>query len=136
MLSLGATTRVYLAAGATDLRKGFEGLFAAVRGQMEKDPLSGHVFAFCNRGRDRLKLLYFDGTGLWVCAKRLERGSFRWPKAEEAAAGAMTLSRAELVLLLEGVDLKAGKPRAWYRREVTEESPREPAKEPAQSSEK
>jgi transposase len=120
MLSLGAATRVYLAPGATDLRKGFEGLFAAVRGKLEKDPLSGHVFVFCNRGRDRLKLLYFDGSGLWICAKRLERGSFRWPALEDASA-VMTLSRAELVLLLEGIDLKAGRARAWYRREVAEE---------------
>jgi transposase len=108
---------VYLAAGATDLRKGFEGLFAAVRGRLEMDPLSGHVFVFCNRHRDRLKLLYFDGSGLWVCAKRLEQGSFRWPPAEGAPA-AMTISRAELVLLVEGIDLKAGQARAWYRREA------------------
>ena len=103
MLSLGSATRVYLAAGSTDMRKGFEGLFALAKEKSGVDPLSGHVFVFCNRGRDRIKVLYFDGTGLWVCAKRLEGGRFRWP---ERGAGSETiaLSRAELTLLLEGID--------------------------------
>ena len=113
----GAATRVYLAAGVTDMRKGFEGLFALVRGQLAEDPLSGHVFVFCNRHRDRLKLLYFDGSGLWVCAKRLEGGRFRWPAACEASGGIVTLSRAELTMLLEGIDLLTTRQRRWHRRE-------------------
>jgi transposase len=116
MLSLGAATRVYLAAGATDMRKGFEGLFALAKARMQMDPLSGHVFVFCNRPRNRIKVLYFDGSGLWVCAKRLERGRFRWPIAVEGPS--MMLSRAELTLLLEGIDLKeARRRRGWYRAE-------------------
>lgn len=114
----GAATRVYLAAGVTDMRKGFEGLFALVRGQLAQDPLSGHVFAFCNRQRDRLKLLYFDGSGLWVCAKRLEGGRFQWPAESEGSGGVVTLSRAELTMLLEGIDLLATQRRRWHRREV------------------
>ena len=118
MLTPGATTRVYLAAGVTDMRKGFEGLFALVRGQLAQDPLSGHVFAFCNRQRDRLKLLYFDGSGLWVCAKRLEGGRFRWPAESEGSGGVVTLSRAELTMLLEGIDLLSTQRRRWHRREA------------------
>ena len=117
MLTAGAATRVYLAAGVTDMRKGFEGLFALVRGQLAQDPLSGHVFVFCNRQRDRLKLLYFDGSGLWVCAKRLEGGRFRWPAAGGGSGGVVTLSRAELTMLLEGIDLLATRQRRWHRRE-------------------
>jgi transposase len=118
MLTLGAATRVYLAAGATDMRKGFEGLFALAKALSGVDPLSGHVFVFCNRPRTRLKLLYFDGSGLWVCAKRLEGGRFRWPERGQSD-GTITLSRAELTLLLEGIDLKETKGRRqWYRREV------------------
>jgi transposase len=70
MLSFGgAATRVYLAVGATDLRKGFDGLYGLVKSRLESDATSGHLFVFCNAGRRRLKVLYFDGSGLWVCAK-------------------------------------------------------------------
>jgi transposase len=117
MLNLGAATRVYLAAGATDMRKGFEGLFALAKTVSGADPLSGHLFVFCNHRRDRIKVLYFDGTGLWVCAKRLEGGRFRWPERGQGS-GTLTLSRTELTLLLEGIDLKETKERpSWYRRE-------------------
>lgn len=118
MLNLGSATRVYLAAGSTDMRKGFEGLFAMAKAFSGVDPLSGHVFVFCNRTRDRIKVLYFDGSGLWVCAKRLEGGRFRWPERGEGGA-ALTLSRAELTLLLEGMDLKDARKRPrWYRHEA------------------
>jgi transposase len=117
MLSLGSATRVYLAVGTTDMRKGFEGLFASVKEQMALDPLSGHVFVFCNRARDRIKVLCFDGSGLWICAKRLEAGRFRWPAANDVGTS-IGLSRAELTLLLEGIDLKDGRQRRWYRRET------------------
>jgi len=82
MLTLGPATRIYLAAGATDMRKSFDTLYALTKSQIGIDPLSGHLFVFCNRLHNRLKILYWDGSGLWVCAKRLERGSFHWPKAE------------------------------------------------------
>jgi len=79
MFGIGPATRIYLAAGTTDMRKGFEGLFGLVRDRLVCDPLSGPIFLFCNAGRNRLKLLFWDGSGLWVCAKRLEKGRFRWP---------------------------------------------------------
>ncbi len=113
MAGWGAATRIYLAAGATDLRKGFEGLYGLVRDRLESDPLSGHVFGFANRARTRVKLLYFDGSGLWVCAKRLEKGKFRWPAG---AAAKIALSPAELEMLLEGIDLMPTRKRPWYRR--------------------
>ena len=62
------------------MRKGFDGLFGLVRNRLSADPMSGHVFLFCNAQHNRLKLLFWDGSGLWVCAKRLERGCFRWPE--------------------------------------------------------
>jgi transposase len=80
MFGLGAATRIYLAAGATDMRKGFEGLYGLVRDRLQSEPLSGHIFVFSNAPRNRLKLLFWDGSGLWVCAKRLEKGRFHWPK--------------------------------------------------------
>lgn len=117
MLTLGAATRIYLAVGATDMRKGFDGLFALVRQRLELDPLSGHLFLFCNRPRTRLKTLYWDGSGLWVCAKRLEKGRFCWPLAGEAGVGAerVAISAEELTLLLGGIDLTRTRRRAWWR---------------------
>ena len=114
MFGWGPATRIYLAAGATDMRRGFEGLSGLVRDRLLADPRSGHVFVFANAQRNRLKLLFFDGSGLWVCAKRLEKGRFRWPEA--AGAGArIVLSHEELALLLGGIDLKQTRRRRWYR---------------------
>ena len=96
------------------MRKGFEGLHGLVRDRLACDPLSGHVFLFTNTQRNRLKLLFWDGSGLWVCAKRLEKSRFRWP---EAAAGEakITLSQEELTLLLGGIDLAQTRQRASHR---------------------
>jgi transposase len=112
MFGLGAATRIYLAAGATDMRKGFEGLYGLVRDRLQCEPLSGHIFVFSNAPRNRLKLLFWDGSGLWVCAKRLERGRFHWPKAEGEK---VLLSQEELTLLLGGIDLLQTQPRQWHR---------------------
>jgi len=79
VFGLGPATRVYLAVGATDLRKGFEGLFGLVKDRLELEPLSGHVVCFCNRSRSRIKLIFWDGSGLWCCGKRLAKGRFKWP---------------------------------------------------------
>ena len=114
MFGFGPATRIYLAVGATDMRKGFEGLFGLVRDRLQCEPLSGHVFLFCNGRHNRLKLLVFDGSGLWVCAKRLEKGCFRWPQAGDAH-GKVVLSHEELALLLGGIDLAQTQRRPWYR---------------------
>ena len=114
MFGIGPATRIYVAAGATDMRKGFEGLYGLVRDRLSCDPLSGHVFLFSNAQRNRLKLLFWDGSGLWVCGKRLEKGRFRWPEAA-AKETKLILSHEELALLLGGIDLKQTRRRAWHR---------------------
>ena len=106
MFGWGPATRIYLAAGATDMRKGFEGLYGLVRDRLSCDPLSGHIFLFTNARHNRLKLLFWDGSGLWVCAKRLEKGRFRWPEAEGSQIK-VVLSHEELALLVGGIDLAA-----------------------------
>jgi transposase len=120
MFGFGPATRIYLAVGATDMRKGFEGLFGLVRDRLLCDPTGGHVFLFCNAQRNRLKLLFFDNSGLWVCAKRLERGRFTWPQAGDAQ-GKVMLSHEELTLLMNGIDLTQTKRKRWYRKVTHQE---------------
>ena len=120
MFGWGPATRIYLAAGATDMRKGFEGLYGLARDRLSSEPLSGHVFVFANARRNRLKLLFWDGSGLWVCAKRLEKGRFGWPEAA-ANQTRVTLGHEELALLVGGIDLAATRKRQWYRKVVTSE---------------
>ena len=120
MFGWGPATKIYLAAGATDMRKGFDGLYALVRDRLELEPLSGHVFLFSNAQRNRMKLIYWDGSGLWVCAKRLERGCFRWPAAE-AGQTKIVLGHEEMALLIGGIDLAGSRRRAWFRKIVGEE---------------
>jgi len=116
MFGLGAATRIYVAVGATDMRKGFEGLFGLVKERLGLSPLSGHLFLFANARRNRLKVLYWDGTGLWICSKRLERGRFSWP-AEGDENGKVELSYEELALLVGGIELGRTRRKNWYRRE-------------------
>jgi transposase len=117
VFGLSPATRIYLALGATDLRKGFEGLYGLVRDRLSCEPMSGHLFLFSNARRNRLKVLYWDGSGLWICAKRLERGCFSWPPEDEQVVG-VTLSQEELSLLLGGIDLAQTRRKNWYRKEV------------------
>jgi transposase len=101
MIGLPAGTRVWLVAGHTDMRKGFDGLAASVQTTLAANPFSGHVFVFRGRRGDILKVLWFDGQGLVLLAKRLERGRFVWP---QATSGSVALSPAQLSMLLEGID--------------------------------
>jgi transposase len=94
-------TRVWLAAGTTDMRKGFTGLSALVQSALESNPLSGQIFVFRGKRGDLLKVLWWDGSGLCLMAKRLERGRFVWP---QATSGRVWLSGAQLSMLLEGID--------------------------------
>jgi transposase len=114
---MGPATRIYLAVGATDLRKGFEGLYGLVRDQLQLEPLSGHVFLFCNKERNRTKVLFWDGSGLWVCTKRLEKGRFSWPGPEDQETR-VSLSQEELTLLLGGLEVSRTRRKNWYRKEV------------------
>ena len=101
MIGLPMGTRVWLAAGLTDMRRGFDGLAALAQGALAQDPFSGHVFVFRGRRGDIVKLLWWDGQGMCLFAKRLEKGRFVWPQAD---AGAVSLSPAQLSMLLEGID--------------------------------
>jgi transposase len=101
---------VYLAVGATDLRKGFDGLYGLARDSLGLEPLSGHLALFCNRQRTRLKILFWDGSGLWVCARRLEKGRYSWPSVREAASACVTLSHEEFSLLIGGLDSEPNPP--------------------------
>lgn len=117
MLSLDRGRRIFLAAGATDMRKSFDTLAGLVRAELGRDPLSGELFVFCNKHRNRLKILFFEGAGMWLLAKRLERGTFTWP-APCGTTRRVELSPEELVLLLGGIDAKDLRPRRWKREHV------------------
>jgi transposase len=113
MLTLSPAVRIYVATGATDLRRSIDGLAALVRQRFDLDPLSGHLFLFRNRRGDRLKILAWDQGGFWVLYKRLERGTFAWPREDD---GPVVLRSSELLLLLAGVDLAQTRRRRWYDR--------------------
>ena len=113
MLNLSAGTRIYFAVGATDMRKGFDGLQGLVTGALEQDPLSGHLFLFVNRRRDKLKILYWDGDGLAIWYRRLEQGTFQLPsvKVDQRCA---EIRSDELAMLLWGINLSSVKRRKRY----------------------
>lgn len=112
MLSIGTGCKVFLVAGPTDMRKSFDTLAAVVREVIDSDPLSGHLFVFCNRRRDRLKVLLWEDSGFWLLAKRLETGTFRWPGSPPRK---VEYGSAELAALLAGLEL-SGRRRKRYRR--------------------
>lgn len=101
MIALPTGTTIWVAAGITDMRRGFTGLSAAVQTVLNENPFGGHVFVFRGKRGDLIKVLWWDGDGLCLFAKRLERGRFVWPKSE---SGAVALSKAQLSMLLEGID--------------------------------
>lgn len=101
MMTVPAGTQIWIAAGITDLRRGFTGLSAIVQTKLDQDPFAGHVFVFRGRRGDLIKVLWWDGDGLCLFAKRLERGRFIWPQAED---GTVSLTRAQLSMMLEGID--------------------------------
>ena len=109
MIEPPAGTKIWIAAGVTDLRRGFDGLSAQVQNTLQQQPFSGHIFVFRGRRGDIVKLLWWDGDGLCLFAKRLERGRFIWPKAD---SGTVLLSRAQLSMLLEGIDWRQPQ-RTW-----------------------
>ena len=117
MLGLGAATRIFVATGGTDMRLGFDGLYALVVGQLKEDPRSGHLFLFANKRKDRMKILFFDSNSLWVCARRMEKGRLHWPAS---ADGRVQLTREEFALLIGGIDLNTTTKRKWYRGAVVE----------------
>ena len=118
MLSFTGALKVFLAVEPCDLRKSFNGLHAIVTEKLKEDPRAGALFVFTNRRRTRLKILFFDGTGLWVCTKRLEEGSFSWPRSVEPDTTKISLTPEALSMLTDGVDLRGAKLRPWYEREA------------------
>ena len=104
MICVPPSTRIFVAIEPTDMRKSFEGLGAIARNIMMQDPLSGHLFLFTNRSRNRMKVLFWDGSGLWVMAKRLEKGTFSWPNGEAGEASCL-LRSGELAALIGALDL-------------------------------
>lgn len=111
MLSLPPAVRLFIARGATDMRKSFDTLAALVIDVIEEDPQSGHLFLFVNRRRDRLKVLWWDRSGYCLLAKRLEHGQFRVFDRADGTAGAFEMSSSDLALILEGIDLRGSKRR-------------------------
>jgi transposase len=110
MIALTAATRVFIALDPVDMRKSFSGLHGVVQQQLCQDPVSGHVFVFTNRHKTRIKLLYWDGSGLWVAAKRLEKGRFQWPSGEGHCG---QIRPEEFHALVNGLDI-VGR-RDWFR---------------------
>ena len=106
MLNLANGVRIYVAAGATDMRRGFNGLQGQVTSALDQDPLSGHLFLFVNRRRDKLKILYWDVDGLALWYKRLERGSFQLPRIEPDQTH-VEIHNDDLMMLLRGIDLSS-----------------------------
>ena len=113
MLSFTGSLKIYVAVEPCDLRKSFEGLSGLATTVLEQDIRGGSLFVFGNRTRNRLKILYWDGTGLWVMSKRLEEGTFSWPKGDQKA---IRLRPEAFTMLTDGVDLRGAKMRPWYDR--------------------
>ena len=114
MLSFNGNLRVYVALEPCDMRKSFNGLSMLVSETLQADPLSGAAFLFTNKRRNLIKILYWDGTGFWVVAKRLEKGTFSWPKDIEPGRCKISLTPTALAMLTDGIDLRDGFQRPWY----------------------
>ena len=110
-----ASLKIYLALQPCDMRKSFNGLAEIATEHLGQELAKEAIFAFVNKRRNRLKLLYFDGTGLWVAARRLEEGTFSWPAGNKARDKKLKLAPQALALLLDGIDLKGASMRGWYR---------------------
>lgn len=120
MLSLPPSVQIYLCVSATDMRRGFDGLAQIVRDQLGGDPLSGHLFVFRNKRGDRLKVLYWDRDGFALWMKRLERGVFRFPRVH---GDCVSVTAAELAMILEGIDLVSARRHPRYGRQPIATSP-------------
>lgn len=116
-MSFAGSLKVFAALEPADQRKGFNGLHGLITEKLREDPRSGALFVFTNRRRTRLKILCWDGTGLWILTKRLEQGTFSWPREVAPEPTKLWLSPQALALLTDGVDLRGARLRPWYERE-------------------
>ena len=114
MLTFPSALRIFLAVEPVDMRAQFNGLWMHAEQKLREDPRTGALFVFTNKQRNRLKMLYFDGSGVWVFAKRLESGRFSWPVGSDSTK--LSITSPALTMLLSGIDLKAGCQKAWYER--------------------
>jgi len=115
MLAIGPHTHIYLFCGVTDMRKSFDGLRCCIEQcNLDKLPHCGHLFGFANRRRNMVKFLYWDGTGFWVCAKRLQTGTFWWPQSEHAGQ-TLEVSPERLSALLGGINWSEAPRPGWLR---------------------
>ncbi len=117
MLSFTGGLKVFVALEPVDLRKSFSGLEGLVRERLGEDLRQGALFVFTNRRHSRLKILCWDGTGLWLLIKRLEQGTFSWPKVIDPQVVKLKLAPEALAMLTDGIDLRGAKIRPWYERE-------------------
>lgn len=114
MLAFPANLRILLAVEPVDMRKQFNGLWAEAQHRLGEDPFGGSLFVFTNKRRNMVKLLYWDGSGVWVFAKRLEKGRFSWPVGSDSKK--LSLASEAMTMLIAGIDLKHGCKKAWYER--------------------
>jgi len=117
MLIFTGSLKVFVALEPCDLRKGFEGLTALVAERLQEELRSGALFVFCNKRHTRLKVIYWDGSGLWLLMKRLEKGTFSWPRDVEAGVTKLRLAPEAFAMLTDGIELRGAKMRPWYERE-------------------
>ena len=116
MISFSGALKIRLAVEPVDMRAGFERLSAMVAHVLGEDLRGGALYVFCNRRRTRIKVLFFDGSGTWLLCKRLERGTFAWPKAAEAGTAKLVLAPEAFAMLTDGIDLRGARMRPWYGR--------------------
>lgn len=117
MLSFSGSLKVLVSLEPCDMRKGFNGLHALVSERLGEDLRGGAIFVFSNRRHNRIKLLYWDGTGIWLLTKRLEKGVFSWPRDVEPGRTKLKLTPEALAMLTDGIDMHGAKMRPWYERE-------------------
>ena len=114
MFGFPGTWKIYLAVEPVDMRKQYDGLWAQAEQHLGENPRQGALFVFSNKDRNRIKMLYCDGTGIWIMAKRLEKGRYSWPPSSDARK--VSLTSEALTMLLGGIELKDGWQKAWYER--------------------
>jgi transposase len=116
VLTFPGSLRIFIALDPCDMRAGMNTLHALVSEKLKEDSGNGALFAFTNKRRRLLKILYFDGTGTWLLTKRLEAGTFYWPRAAEDGQVKLELRPEAFAMLTDGIDMHGAKPRAWYQR--------------------
>lgn len=117
MLSFSGSLRIFIALDPCDMRAGINTLHGLVADRLQEDAKSGSLFVFTNKRRCLLKILYWDGSGLWMMTKRLEEGTFFWPRAAEEGQTKLLLKAEAFALLTDGIDMHGAKPRGWYERD-------------------